>query len=67
MAGDLVDTGVAPLWPGEFSRDKLFALVRKLYRRFYLHPKVILRELKTLCSWRALKRRARYMRTLLSR
>jgi radical SAM superfamily enzyme YgiQ (UPF0313 family) len=55
-----------PLWPGPLSREQRFAAVRRIYRRFYLRPKRIRRELKNLTSWNALKRRVRYALTLLS-
>jgi radical SAM superfamily enzyme YgiQ (UPF0313 family) len=57
----------APLWPGQLSRDELFAAVRRLYRRYYLRPRAIWREFKALGSWAALRRRWRYARALLGR
>ncbi|MHA1568749.1 MAG: B12-binding domain-containing radical SAM protein [Alphaproteobacteria bacterium] len=56
-----------PLWPGPLSPAERFAAVRRLYRRFYLRPRRILRELKTLTSWRALRNRLRYGWTLLGK
>lgn len=56
---------LAPLWPGEFSRDQLFAAVRRLYRRFYLRPRRLLSEVKALFSLTALRRRFHYVRALL--
>jgi len=57
----------APLWPGPLSAEQSFAAVRRMYRRFYLRPKIVFRELKNLTSWTALKRRMRYARTLTGR
>jgi len=56
---------IAPLWPGEWTRGQLFAVVRRLYRRFYLRPRRLLREVKALFSSTALRRRLRYARALL--
>ncbi len=56
----------APLWPGPLSKDQRFAAVRRLYRRFYLRPRRIWREIRNLTSWAAFRRRVRYALTLLS-
>jgi len=55
-----------PLWPGPLTREQRFAAVRRMYRRFYLRPRRIWREIKNVTSWRALRRRLRYALTLLS-
>lgn len=57
---------VAPLWPGPLDHDALFAHVRRMYRRFFLRPRRIWRELRAVGSWRGLLRRLGYARALLS-
>jgi len=57
---------VAPLWPGAGGHDELFATVRRLYRRFFLRPRRVLREWRAFASWRALRRRLGYARALLA-
>lgn len=56
---------VPPLWPGPLTARQRFAAVRRLYRRFYLRPRRIWRELTALQTWAALRRRLHYARTLL--
>ncbi|MDP8222762.1 MAG: cobalamin-dependent protein [Candidatus Lernaella stagnicola] len=67
FATDPASAFTAPHWPGSFSADDLFAIVRRLYRRFYLRPRVIWRERRSLLSWRAFRRRLRYLGALITR
>jgi anaerobic magnesium-protoporphyrin IX monomethyl ester cyclase len=44
-----------PIWDENFTRDELFKILIDAYGQYYLNPKYILRRLKELRSWSALK------------
>ncbi len=47
------------VWEEHLSRAELYELLDLAYRRFYLRPRVVLRRLWGLRSWRQLRRQAR--------
>ncbi|MFH1456764.1 MAG: radical SAM protein [Patescibacteria group bacterium] len=44
-----------PAWEENFTRDELFKILIKAYKQYYLNFKYILRRLKELRSWDAIK------------
>jgi radical SAM superfamily enzyme YgiQ (UPF0313 family) len=46
----------APVWTQHFSEQELVELAAEGYRRFYLRPTRILRELATVRSWRTFRK-----------
>lgn len=56
----------APVWEEFLDRATLFNLLEEAYRKFYLRPRVIWRDLKQMRSWKQVKRRLKTGRSLLS-
>jgi len=50
---------VPPVWTEHFERDQLYALLDMAFKRFYLRPKVIWRNLLNLRNVKQLARKAR--------
>jgi anaerobic magnesium-protoporphyrin IX monomethyl ester cyclase len=48
-----------PIWEEHFSRDELFGMLVKFYKRFYLRPRYILSRVKRLQSWDEFAKKAR--------
>ena len=48
---------VAPVWDEFLSREDLFRLLELAYKKFYLRPRVVWRDLKQMRSWKPLGRR----------
>ncbi|MBZ0271171.1 B12-binding domain-containing radical SAM protein [bacterium] len=56
-----------PTWPEAPPADELFGIAKQMYRRHYLRPRKILQHLGGITSFAAIRKRAAYARTLLSR
>ena len=50
---------VPPIWEKELSRKKLFSLLKKAYRSFYLRPNYIIKKILQLKSGKELFKKAR--------
>jgi radical SAM superfamily enzyme YgiQ (UPF0313 family) len=48
---------VPPVWDEHLSREELFTLLRKAYRRFYWRPSVLIRQLRTAGGLRGILRK----------
>ena len=58
---------VPKVWEENFTREQLVALRKLAYRRFYLRPKYIFKQISRIKSWRDLKIKGKLLLGLLSK